>query len=365
MIAHPFRHCFVPLAALLLAATSGCTSVLSTASLRDLLTASREHAAEGAADRADLSGGGQDTGFDAATTAERRKAAIDEAVTRLARLDHLDDGARATLVATLQRTDQEDWPAVVDAFAESLAATGGVAASREMEPDPEPPAQTEPLAEQEAVAAAASDGSEPAPHVVAKADLDAAREPVPAEASEPPAEPDPASVAAAEPADAAQPAVVEPAVDAPPEPSPEPEPAPPAAPPLTVRNACFATRVQAWGVVDRFAADRFVPGQEVIVYFELDNLSAGESAAGHTTCIDTTLRLVAADGSPLHEWGFEPIAETCRARRHDYFARYVVRVPAGTAAGRHAVELVVTDTLSGQVAKETLPLEIAPEPAAP
>jgi hypothetical protein len=357
MIAHPFRHCSVPLAAALLAA-SGCTSVLSTTSLRDLLAASREHAAEAAergTDRDSPAGGGQDADFDEATTAERRKAAIDEAAARLARLDQLDDDARATLVATLQRTDQEDWPAVVEAFAESLSATLAVTAGLESEPDPEPPADD------------ASDVPEPAPHIVAKADLDAAMEPGPAAESAPPAEPapEPAPVAESElaavvePA-AAEPAVVEPLADAP----TEPEPALAAAPPLAVRNACFATRVRAWGVVDRFASDRFAAGQELIVYFELDNLSAGESAAGHTTCIDTTLRLVAADGSPVHEWGFEPIAETCRARRHDYFARYVVRLPADAAPGPHAVELLVTDTLSGQVAKETLPLEIAP-PAAP
>jgi hypothetical protein len=116
--------------------------------------------------------------------------------------------------------------------------------------------------------------------------------------------------------------------------------------------------------VDRFAADRFRPGQDVIVYFELAGLSASESPAGHTTCIDSTLRLVAADGTVLHAWSFEPIAESCRARRHDYFARYVVRLPETAAAGACRLELGVTDTLSGQVASATLPLELLPPLAA-
>jgi len=354
MTAPPFSRCRLPLAVVVLAAASGCTSVLSTASLRDLLAASREHAADSAAGRDSPSAGAGDTAFDEAATAERRQAAIDETIARLARLDHLDDDARATLVATLQRTDQEDWPAVVDAFAESLAATVASAATPDPAPELEPPAPAEAAAELETLADDASEIPEPAPRVVAKADLDAAGGPAPATESAPAPEPGPRTMAVAEP----------PAAEPPPEPSPAPEPAPIAAPALSVRNACFATRVQAWGVVDRFTTDRFAPGQDVIVYFELDGLSASESAAGHTTCIDTTLRLVAADGSLVHEWGFEPIAETCRARRHDYFARYVVRVPAGAAAGRHAVELVVSDTLSGQVAKETLALEIA-QPAAP
>jgi hypothetical protein len=341
MTAQPFRRCLGLLAAILLAVTSGCTSVLSTASLRDLLTGSSDHAAESAdlvADSEDLSAGDRAADLEDGSAAERRKAAIDEAVARLARLDHLDDHARATLVSTLQRTDQEDWPAVVDAFAESLATSVAAVATR----DPEPDRESE-------------------PHVVAKADIDAAVKPAPAAESVPPADPDPTALTVAEPPDASEPETAGPAAELP----PLDEPIPNAAPALALHNACFATRVQAWGIVDRFAADRFAPGQEVIVYFELDNVAAGESASGHTTCIDTTLRLIDADGSPVHEWGFEPIAETCRARRKDYFARYVVRVPAGAAAGRHAVELVVTDTLSGQVAKETLPLEIAPEPAAP
>ena len=133
-----------------------------------------------------------------------------------------------------------------------------------------------------------------------------------------------------------------------------------APPALAIDNASFASRVQGWGLLDRFAADRFRPGQDVIVYFELDGLSAGESAAGHTTCIDAVLRLVAEDGGTVHEWSFEPIAETCRAQRRDYFARYVVKIPAKVAAGPHRVAVVVTDTLSGAVAEHSLPLEILP-----
>ena len=144
-------------------------------------------------------------------------------------------------------------------------------------------------------------------------------------------------------------------------------PEPPAAnvdAPFVVQNACFATRVQAWGVVDRFAANRFRSGQDVIVYFELAGLSAGESPAGHTTCIDSTLRLVDAAGESIHDWSFEPIAETCQARRHDYFARYVIRIPETVSVGKCRVVLKVTDTLAGKVAETSLPLEILPPLAA-
>lgn len=316
---------------LLSACGPGCTSILSTASLRDLVWDGGEHAAEAAETVTDISPDEEVTGDDPPATddsqavdTERREAAIDEAVARLAKLGAIGEAARTTLVNTLEHTAPEDWPAVIDAFAESL-----------------PP---------------------PDAHVVAKADLDAAAESAelaiePEQPAASPPVPEPQASNEAPTVTVATPVVIEPS-DAP---SPE---ASPAEPELTIQNACFATRVQAWGIVDRFAADRFRPGQELIVYFELAGLSAGESPAGHTTCIDSTLRLVAADGTVLQTWSFEPIAETCRARRHDYFARYVVRLPDTVAAGACRVDLGVTDTLSGRIAEATLPLEIVPPLAA-
>ena len=147
-------------------------------------------------------------------------------------------------------------------------------------------------------------------------------------------------------------------------PAPEPDahlPSAAAVPSLAVRNACFATRVQAWGVVERFPEARFRPGQELIVYFELDNLSSGQSAAGHTTCIDAALALVAADGTTVRDWSFEPIAETCASQRRDYFARYVIRLPEAAAAGAFRLDIEVVDTLAGTTSRTSLPLEIGAE----
>ncbi len=355
MTVYPVSRRVYPLALALLAAMcgSGCTSVLSTASLRDLVLGIDDRSGDAAIPSGPEEEVAASDAEDDSADAERRAAAIEEAIARLSKVDDLDDAARATLVTTLQRTDQEDWPVVVDAFAESLA-------------------------------------DSPPPHVVAKADLSATATPKhepPADISDEPSlspeEPSPAPEAAnpepklptsadVPPAPLPIAAVVVTPTPVPPQPAEEPasltidpEPAAPSVPEFTIRNACFASRVQAWGVLDRFAADRFRPGQDVIVYFELEGLSAGESAAGHTTCIDSRLRLVTNDDTLVHEWTFEPIAETCRARRHDYFARYVVKIPAAATPGRHSVELAVTDTLTGQQAVETVNLEIlAPSPLA-
>jgi hypothetical protein len=334
------------LALLVVCSAGGCTSAISTAYLRDTLWDTADHAAESESSASDAlqDAVAEDVASDTPVAAEsdalddeRRAAAIDEAVQRLARLGNLDEATRNTLMETLQRTQQEDWPVVVEAFAASLESSGDT-----------------PRGAAEAVVERASSSVRPASHVVAKADLDeaAGQSPVP---PTPPAAGEPAAVAPAPPEPESAAVAAEP-VSLPPSPAVEP-PAEPA-PSLAVRNACFASRVQAWGLVDRFAESRFRPGQELIVYFELDNLSAGESPAGHTTCIDTTLTLVDRDGRTLHDWSFEPIAETCRAKRHDYFARYVIRIPEAVSAGECRIDVVVVDTLAGTTARASLPLGI-------
>jgi len=96
----------------------------------------------------------------------------------------------------------------------------------------------------------------------------------------------------------------------------------------------------------------------LIVYFELDQLASRESADGHATRIDTVLRLVGEDGRRAHEWTFEPLEETCRGQRRDYFARYLVAVPTALPTGSYRLEVVVSDTIAGRTAHTSLPLEV-------
>ena len=331
------RHSIRPLqwaavTCLLVALQSGCTTALTAAYLRDGLWDGSEHAAE-SDDRATTATAPEaEPPQPSATDRERREAALEEAMARLARLGQLDPAVEAAIVASLQRTEPEDWPVVVEEFATSLASAAPPAAlARDVvapsaAPEPAPaeaapePAAESPASQAESLPAADAPGSGP----VADADPPPARE------------------------DAAAPDALTPTAS--------PEPAS-----LAVRDACFASAVRGWGDVVRFAADRFRPGQDVIVYVELDNVSAGTSPAGRTTCIDAVLRLVDEQGSPLHAWNFDPLAETRAVPRRDYFTRYVVRIPEATRCGPCRIEIEVTDALAGSTATATLPLEIASE----
>ena len=308
--------------------SGGCTSVISSAYLRETWLDAVEHASESRADAkaSDKAAAHDESDVDdaeetaalpagrdvnalpdtAAWSPATLDEAVDEARRRLAKSGGLNDAARGTLIATLKSTPRQDWPVVVEEFTAVLAAS-------QIANAPEA-----------SVAAVATDES---PSV-------AAAEPV---APMPPAE-SPRTAATEPDQPPAQPAPIQPV--------------------FAVQNACFASRVRAWGVVDRFETAQFQPGQEVIVYFELDQLTSRESAEGHTTRIDTVLRLVDASGRRVHEWTFEPLEETCGSHRRDYFARYLVAVPPATPAGSCRLEVVVTDTIAGRTAQTSMPLDV-------
>lgn len=349
----------------LIGVQTGCTSVLTTASLRELVWKPPEHAAaedSAAAALADTTSGPEAEDAAAQSDAGRRTAAIEEAVARLARLGRLDAATEATLVETLQRTQPEDWPVVVEAFAAAL-------------PPPEP-AQPQASAPQDAEPESAKAGSVPEAATSSSSNPTAPATP---HAAARPMATGPTAVRTATPA---TPDAAEASASVPPTPPSAPEPldestassgptsfpaGPRAAdsvavesrPSLRLQNACFASRVRGWGDVERFAGQRFEAGQEVIVYFELDGLAATDTAAGCTTRIDTALALNGPDGERIHTWRFDPLEETCQQRRRDYFARYLVVLPAN-ASGRCRLEVSVSDAVAAQSAGATLPLDIIP-----
>lgn len=349
----PYRSSWL-FAGLLLLTQAGCTSAITTAAMREAFSGTLAslaqplpHAAkrEPAGDEKNQEAGDlpesvdADADEEAAAVAAKPKLTLDQAVeravSRLSAAGQLDAATQATLLTMLESTSPEDWPAAIDAFTASLEAS-------------RPPIVAQPAAA-------------PVPDNAASPTKTAAV---------PPSEPDVlllpslAEMPVTAPAEPV-PLVIEPVAHAAEQPAPEPEdPADepidePVAPTLVVRNSCFVTKVKAWGVFDRFPKQVFRRGQDVIVYFELEQLSCRSDTTGHSTSIDTAFRLVGADGEQIRSWTFEPVDETCLSQRRDYFARYFLRMPDNAPAGPCRLEFVVTDRLAGASTQSHLDLEIA------
>ncbi len=371
---------------------TGCTSAITTAAMREAfshtlasLAQPLPHAAERAtasdeeqeaADVAETSDAeaNEEARADAAKPTLTLDQAVERAVSRLSAAGQLDAATQATLLTMLESTNPEDWPAAIDAFTASLEANRPPRpAASAAAPSPDNSvSQTEPTSEPDVLTLPAPTGEtvtaqvEPTAAViepVANFAVDR-RKPQPpvqpamlrpeprAEAMPAVIEPAPAVIAGEQETD--EQAAAEPVASEPEDPADKP-----IAPPLAVRNPCFVSRVKAWGVVDRFPTQAFRRGQDVIVYFELEQLSCRESSTGHSTSIDTAFRLVGADGSQIRSWTFEPVDETCLSPRRDYFARYFLRMPDNAPVGPCRLEFVVTDRLAGASTQSHLDLEIA------
>jgi len=358
--------------------SAGCSSVIS---MRDALRESVEqaaamtqlatlgdlepHAAEsGSTDVASYDTKGTDTPPTAADLAESLAddpaavaAAIETAISELTEADSLDTASKAALIETLQLTPQADWPVVIEEFTATLAALRAADAADDQEvaapttntTAPEPAASDEPevLSLDEAVAAAAGDTAAATPAVSVTSSEE---RPAEAAVTTPPAMTAPAQLPAEPTAVAFADAATDTAV-------PAITPAgPPPASSLSIEHPCLAQQVRGWGQVDRFDPADLHPGSEVIAYFELSGITSTPTPAGVTTSIDTTMRLEDARGNRLHDWSFPPVTETCAAQRRDYFALYLLELPADLPAGEHRLVLSVTDLQAGSTAEASIAL---------
>jgi hypothetical protein len=318
---------------------SGCTTLLSAGGLQEAFQDTGDMPAMATYDTASDGEVVSDDDGESSTAAAKpvdpaaAEAALDSALEKLAAAGRLTSATERALSEAVEDAPPQDWPDIIDAFVSTIESTP---APQRMAMRPiDAPAATPPHPDESSQPPMSDDAVASSETAPAHQQADHP-EPVAAAVSEAAADADPVATT-----EATTPAVSQPV------------------PHLSVVNPCFASRVRGWGAVDRFDSSRFHPGQELIIYFELEDLTGDESTEGHTTRIDTTLQLFADDGRRLHEWRFEPLQETCRAPRRDYFARYVVRIPEGMPVGACRLDLAVTDAVAHTTAHASLPLEIA------
>ena len=356
----------IALVAVAVAIQTGCSSPFTTMALREFLrestmTLSLDSEAEESAKPDDGEPADRLADVDTASEADEASAEegsdevpverrIERSLERLAQTRGFDPLASDVLAETLEKAATEDWPAIIDSFAASLEAS--------------PPQ-------------AAADASQPPVGTTSRQTVGGLT--VPIATSVPVVEPVPqpqADDTVSSRQDEQQPPAI-------PEESPEESPEAVAAEspeklvcmlqerlaearrkaPLTVRRGCFASRVRGWGNLDVFDEPKFVPGQDVLVYFELDNLDGIANDQGFTTRVETRLRLVDATGAVAEAWSFPVVEDRADSPRTDYFVRYLVRIPAGVAPGHHRPQAVITDAVSAKTVATDLAVEIASDDA--
>lgn len=123
---------------------------------------------------------------------------------------------------------------------------------------------------------------------------------------------------------------------------------------LTVKNLSFCTEVVSYGVYKRFENHEFKPGQQLLVYAEVENFKSEESAEGFHTSLQSSYQILDSQGRRVAHDEFALTEEHCQNRRRDYFVRYFLTLPSMIYEGRYTLELTVEDTLGRKIGQSTV-----------
>jgi hypothetical protein len=124
--------------------------------------------------------------------------------------------------------------------------------------------------------------------------------------------------------------------------------------PLVVKNLTFCTEVNSYGVFKRFEHDEFKPGQQALLYAEVENFRSDETADGFHTALQSSYQILDSQGRRVAQDDFPLTEERCQNRRRDYFIRYFLSLPPQIYEGRYTLELTIEDTLGRKIGQSTI-----------
>ena len=127
---------------------------------------------------------------------------------------------------------------------------------------------------------------------------------------------------------------------------------------LHVRNLVFCTEVTSYGVYKKLDKYEFQPGQEVLLYAEVENFKSQASDKGFHTALKGSYQILDPKGARVAEQEFPVAEEYCQNPRRDYFTRYFVWLPKRIYNGTYTLQLTIEDTLSQKLGQATLEFSI-------
>lgn len=124
---------------------------------------------------------------------------------------------------------------------------------------------------------------------------------------------------------------------------------------LAIKNISFCEQISYFGNYQKFARDEFTPGQEVLLYAEIENFNTEQTADGeHRTLLRSVIDIVGSNGEARWHKTFPATEDRCRNPRRDYFHNYQFAIPDRLPLGPHTLKLTVVDDLSGKQASYSL-----------
>lgn len=111
-----------------------------------------------------------------------------------------------------------------------------------------------------------------------------------------------------------------------------------------VHNLAFCKEVSSFGVFKKFPKYEFKPGDEALLYCEIENLKAESTDKGYRTSIKARYEIQDSRGERVAEQEFPGGDDYCARPRRDFFIPYFVSIPKRIGEGTYTLKLTVEDT---------------------
>jgi hypothetical protein len=129
---------------------------------------------------------------------------------------------------------------------------------------------------------------------------------------------------------------------------------------LEVRGLEFCSEIEAYGEVTPFDSRRFDPGQEVILYCEVENFKTAKVDNGFETRLQGTYDLLDQDGRRVSSQTLPEDRQVSRNQLRDYFVAYQMYLPDTIEPGRYQLRLTMEDVNGKKYGQSTIDFQIRP-----
>ncbi len=129
---------------------------------------------------------------------------------------------------------------------------------------------------------------------------------------------------------------------------------------LQVRNFVACREVYGYGAYEPSSDTRYAPGDQLVLYAELDNYRSDATAEGYRTTFDSSYRLVNQAGDEAASGDFPVVDDLCLTLRRDFHIQYALTLPTTLTPGDYRLELSVTDRLGQKIGHDQMMITIGP-----
>ena len=128
---------------------------------------------------------------------------------------------------------------------------------------------------------------------------------------------------------------------------------------LEIRSLAFCTEIEAYGQIKEFDRNRFRPGQEVILYCEIENFASHRGGDGYETHLQGSYSVYDENNQKIFSQLLPADKQVSRNYLRDYFIAYQMPLPKNLEPGKFRLELTMEDVNGQKYGQASIPFEIA------